>query len=85
VEAGRLDAGGLDAGLEDPGGLDNGGLDAGDDAGGVDPGGAGMNEEMEKVPVRGRVLDEAGGPLGRDETGQIVVEIAIVEVTTIVE
>jgi hypothetical protein len=85
VEAGRLEAGGLDAGLEDPGGLDNGGLDAGDDAGGVDPGGAGMNEEMEKVPVRGRVLDEAGGPLGRDETGQIVVEIAIVEVTTIVE
>jgi hypothetical protein len=29
--------------------------------------------------------DDAGGPLGGDETGQIVVEIAIVEVTTMVE
>ena len=80
---GELDepAGGLDAG-----GLDAGGLDAGrDEAGGVDPGGAGTNEEIEKVPVRGRVLCDAGGPLGGDDTGQIVVEIAIVEVTTIVE
>jgi hypothetical protein len=29
--------------------------------------------------------DDAGGPLDGDETGQIVVEIAIVEVTTMVE
>lgn len=29
--------------------------------------------------------DDAGGPLGGDETGQIVVEIAIIEVTTMVE
>jgi len=29
--------------------------------------------------------DDAGGPLGGDETGQTVVEIAIVEVTTMVE
>ena len=44
-----------------------------------------MKEEMENVPVRGRELCDAGGPVGGDETGQIVVEIAIVEVTTMVE
>ena len=37
------------------------------------------------MPVRGRVLDEVVGTLCREEIGQIVVEIAIVEVTTTVE
>ena len=50
----------------------------------MDPGGAGTNDDMVKVPVRGRELEDVGGPLG-DETGQMVVEIAIVEVTTTVE
>jgi hypothetical protein len=79
-------AGGLDAGLRDPGVLT--GCEVvteGDEAGVEDPEGTGVNEEMEKVPVRGKVLGDGGGPLVGEETGQIVVEIAIVEVTTIVE
>ena len=83
---GGLDTGGLEATGDEAGGEDSGKLDAREDeAGGVDPGGGGMNDEIVNVPVRGRVLCDAGGPLGGDETGQIVVEIAIVEVTTIVE
>ena len=86
--AGELEgpAGGLEAGGDEAEGEDSGKLDATEDeAGGVDPGGAGMDDEVIRVPVWGRVLWVAGGPLGGDETGQIVVEIAIVEVTTIVE
>ena len=44
-----------------------------------------MNEEMDKLPVRGRVLGDAGDAMDEAETGQIVVEIAIVEVVVIVE
>ncbi len=51
----------------------------------VDSGGAGMNEEMDKLPVRGRVLGDAGGAMHEAETGQIVVETAMVDLMVIVE
>ena len=75
----------MDVGVVDSVELDSGGLEAGgDEAGEVDPGGVGTDEEIE-VSVLGMVLGVVGGPFGGDETGQTVVEIAIVEVTTIVE
>ena len=57
----------------------------GEKAGAVDPGGTAVNEEIENVPVRGRALIDAGGPEFGDDTGQTVVEIATVEVITIVD
>jgi hypothetical protein len=51
----------------------------------ADSGGSGMNEEIDKLPVRGRVLGDAGDAMGEAETGQIVVETAMVEVMVIVE
>lgn len=72
--------------LDDVGVLADGEVNAeGEEVGGVDPGGTAVNEETEKVPVRGIALDDAGGPEVGDDTGHTVVEIAIVEVTTIVE
>jgi hypothetical protein len=72
--------------LDDVGVVANGEVDGeGEEAGAVDPGGTAVNEETEKVPVRGTALDDAGGPEFGEDTGQTVVEIAIVEVTTIVE
>lgn len=51
----------------------------------MEPGGAGVKEDILNVPVRGSVLgDSLGAPEG-DDIGQIVVEIAMVEVTTTVE
>lgn len=48
----------------------------------MDSGGSGMNEEMDKLPVRGRVLGDA---MDEAEAGQIVVETAMVEVMVIVK
>jgi hypothetical protein len=72
--------------LDDVGVVADGEVDSeGEEAGAVDLGGTAVNEETEKVPVRGTALDDAGGPEFGEDTGQTVVEIAIVEVTTIVE
>ena len=84
------DDGGITGGLDKPTegletGLDDGVDAGGDPAGAVDPGGIAENEEIENVPVRGRVFVDAGDPEFGDDTGQTVVEIAMVEVTTIVE
>jgi hypothetical protein len=84
------DDGGITGGLDKPTegletGLDDGVDAGGDPAGAVDPGGIAENEEIVNVPVRGRVFVDAGGPEFGDDTGQTVVEIAMVEVTTIVE
>jgi hypothetical protein len=51
----------------------------------VDSGGAGVTEEMDKLPVRGRVLGDAGDAMDGAETSQIVVETAMVDITVIVE
>ena len=40
----------------------------------MDSGGTGMNEEMDKLLVRGRVLGDTGDAMDGAETGQIVVE-----------
>jgi hypothetical protein len=46
----------------------------------MDSGGTVMNEEMDKLPIRGRVLGDAGDAMDEAETGQIVVEIVMVGV-----
>jgi hypothetical protein len=72
--------------LDDVGVVASGEVDGkGEETGVVDPEGTAVNEELEKVLVRGTALDDAGDPEFGEDTGQTVVEIAIVEVTTIVE